>query len=132
MAHSLTVVIAAVLGFAFGGVRAGEALPDPTRPPPGFGGEPAGKEAAAAIEAEQSPKLTSVIIPAKGKPRAVIGGKILHVGDRVGELEILRIAETGVILGGPQGRETILLTPGIEKKMLRKVPSKGRSRVENQ
>lgn len=111
--------------------RAGESLPDPTRPPTGLGTAPVGGAVGGGVPAEpEKPVLSSVIISVKGAPTAVIGGQVMHVGERLGEQRIVRITETAVVLSGARGQETILLTPAAEKKMRRPAPSADRGKGE--
>jgi MSHA biogenesis protein MshK len=136
MADRLRAIGLVLLGLALPclGVGAEPApLPDPTRPPHGAvvapGGVAAGADPAGDDE-EPAPVLSSIMIPAGGKPLAVIDGKVVRVGDTVGEAKVVRITETGVVLKGAQGTETLRMTPGVEKKMIRNAAAKGRARVE--
>lgn len=90
-----------------GSARAQE-LPDPTRPPaltaqsPGAPVTPAG------------PVLQSIMIfPSRAE--AVISGRLVHVGDTVGNGRIIKIAETDVVLQTSAGLRTMKLFPSIEK-----------------
>lgn len=125
MADRLSAHLAGALCLLVTAAQAVESLPDPTRPP----GVEAAASGTAVAAADLPPVLTGVIITAAG-PRAVIGGKALRVGERVGERKIVRITESAVVLSGAQGRETLLLTPGVEKKMLGAVRPRGRAGVE--
>jgi len=87
---------------------------DPTRPPPAFIGA-AGTVAGGGAEPVGN-RLTSVVIARQGsRSRAVIDGQVLRRGDRIGDSRLIRITETQVELAGPNGRETLYLTPGIGK-----------------
>jgi len=84
---------------------------DPTRPPTGL------------VDADGNPLapasgLTSVVLPKKGKPAAVIDGQLVPLGGSVRDAKLVRVAETHVVLEGPQGRERIYLTPDIEKMVI--------------
>ncbi len=61
--------------------------------------------------------LTSVMVPKKGKPMAVIGGQLVPLGGMVGEARLVRLSETEAVLEGPEGTERLYLTPDVEKKM---------------
>lgn len=87
---------------------------DPTRPP--F--EPNAAITAAVPEAASG--LQSIIRRKAGKPAALINGALVELGGKVGEVRLIRIGEDFVVLRGPQGVETLYLTPGIEKKAVRK------------
>lgn len=84
-------------------------LADPTRPPAGssLALEGAG-EAVGAV-------LQSVMIPKKGKPRALIGGQQVVLGGMYGESRLVSLTEREAVLEGPAGTEHLYLTPGIEK-----------------
>lgn len=113
MAYRLTglfgMAAAVVLGSAATASLAQTALPDPTRPPsfvPGAAGE---------TENPGGPVLQSVIVPRKGRAIAIIDGQQVRVGDQFGERRLLKASEREVVLRGPSGIETLLLTPGVEK-----------------
>ncbi|MFZ2853524.1 MAG: hypothetical protein WAZ34_05355 [Rhodocyclaceae bacterium] len=87
-------------------------LPDPTRRPgPSASTEPASGEAAEPA----GPVLQTVIVPRKGKPRALISGQLVMLGGNIGERRLISLSEKGAILEGPGGIERLSLTPGIEK-----------------
>lgn len=88
---------------------------DPTRPP--F--EP-NAALAGATAPEAASGLQSIIRRKAGKPAALINGALIELGGKVGEARLIRIGEDFVVLRGPQGVETLYLTPGIEKKAVRK------------
>lgn len=85
------------------------AIADPTRPPAAFA-EPAADPGAA-----RGRVLQSVLIPRKGKPRAVIDGQQVGLGQHYGDARLVKISEREVVLEGPQGIERLQLTPGVEK-----------------
>lgn len=89
-----------------------EPLADPTQPPAGIMG-PDGTT----IADPGSAGLTSVLLPRKGKPSAIIDGKVVTLGEAVGEARLVRVSETGVVLEGPAGVERMYLSPDVEKKM---------------
>lgn len=113
------ILMAAVLLSVSGRIQA-EALPDPTRP------SDVGTAAAAgtAVTAETGPVLQTVIIPRKGKPKAVIGGELVVLGGKFGDQTLVRVSEREVVLEGPRGREVLKLTPGIEKKVVQRSPTR--------
>lgn len=84
-------------------------LPDPTRRP--GAAELATGEAAVPI----GPVLQTIIVPRKGKPRALISGQLVMLGGNIGERRLVSLNEKGAILEGPDGIERLSLTPGIEK-----------------
>lgn len=85
------------------------ALPDPTRRP-GAADSASGEAAVPA-----GPVLQTVIVPRKGKPRALISGQLVMLGGNIGERRLISLSEKGAILEGPGGIERLSLTPGIEK-----------------
>lgn len=63
--------------------------------------------------------LQSVILRKGGKPAALINGTVVELGGRVGESRLVKVSEDHVVLRGPQGDETLRLTPAAEKKPVR-------------
>ena len=115
MADRLTFFLGVALLLAAGALSpawaqsSGAALADPTRPPAAFY-EPAD----AAVELT-GPVLQSVVIPAKGRPIAVIGGQEVRLGGLYGDSRLVRLTEREAVLEGPDGTLRLPLTPGIEK-----------------
>jgi MSHA biogenesis protein MshK len=90
-------------------------LPDPMRPPAA-----AGETAPAASTGSEGMPATSnglqTIILGRGrKPMAVINGIAVGLGDKVGEARLVKLSETQAVLQGPGGKETLYLTPGVER-----------------
>lgn len=114
MAHDL--ILRALPGLAVALAASGAAaenLPDPTRPP-AFLFAPADGEGT-----EKSGggfQLQSVLI-GSGRRSAIIGGRHLLVGDRLGEFTLVRIADAEVVLRGPDGSRTLKLFPGVDKRV---------------
>lgn len=87
---------------------------DPTRPPAAFsGGVTVTGEAAA--DAGGS-RLRSVKLPKRGKPSAVIDGKVVYLGGKIGDSKLTRITENEAVLTSQTGKETLYLTPDVSKK----------------
>lgn len=84
-----------------------QGLVDPTRPPdaPSAGSEPG------AIAARAVPQLQSVLVASSGRRVAVIDGRTVRVGDRVGEASVESIGGTIVTLRRGKTLETIRLYP---------------------
>lgn len=103
----------------FGGILpvgtapATENLPDPTRPPAYAASDAADGTTNGAGEQ----RLTSVLLPKDRRPLAIIGGQIVHIGSKVGEAELVSIAENGALLAGPEGKIWLSLTPAAHKKI---------------
>ena len=93
-----------------------EGLADPTRPPAvlGEGGMDAG--------AASGPVLQSVLISPTRRV-AVISGRTVRVGDKVGEMTVAGIMDGAVTLRRGKTVETLKLFPGIEKHSMRRTPS---------
>lgn len=86
-------------------------FPDPTRPPDVGAG--------AQLATQPASRLQSVLI-APGRRRAVINGKTVAIGSRVGDATVVRISPSAVVLEGAKGSETLKLYPAVEKTMLRR------------
>ncbi|WIM05205.1 MAG: hypothetical protein OHM77_10940 [Candidatus Nitricoxidivorans perseverans] len=100
------------------GAWAQGSLPDPTRPPGATVAAPHGSTQAVPTASG----LSSVILRKGAKPAAVIDGQYVELGGKVGERKVVRIAEGEVVLKNAEsadGRETLLLTPGIEKQPIK-------------
>lgn len=105
--------IAAVLVGAgnFGHAQSDSLLSDPTRPPLTIV-EP---ETTSGEGFPPSSGLQTVILGKGRKPMAVINGMTVELGDKVGDATLVKISESEVVLRGPSGKETLFLTPGVEK-----------------
>ena len=110
MVNRLNLVFGAALWSLMAGACAQTAaLPDPTRPPTSV------SVPSPDAEVPSGPVLQSVMIPKKGKPLAVIGGKQVRLGELYGESRLIKLTEREAVLEGPAGIERLMLTPGIEK-----------------
>lgn len=89
-------------------------LADPTKPP-ALAGDAPGAAAAEPVAIG----LQSVILRKDGEGRsaAVINGQVVQLGSWLGDARLVKVEEGRVILLGPEGRETLLLTPIAEKKI---------------
>lgn len=96
-------------------VAQAQGLADPTRPPPSIEKPPAA-DAKAPGEAAPPPGLQTVILRAGAKPAAIVNGEYVALGGKVGEARVVAIAEDSVTLKSATGKETLKLTPGIEKQ----------------
>ena len=85
-----------------------DVLVDPTRPPSLAAGVPGGEKAA------QSRTLQSVLI-APGRSVAVIDGQMVRVGSRLGNAEVVKIDEIGVVLRSSGRTETLKLLPDAKR-----------------
>lgn len=86
-----------------------EDLPDPTRPP-------AAVMAPAEVVAVEPPKpagLQSVII-SRSRSAAIIDGQTVELGGKYGDVRLIEVNDTGVILQGARGkRQVMTLFPGV-------------------
>lgn len=87
------------------------ALPDPTRPPPGL----QAASAASAVDTPGTLVLQSVLLGPGRAPAAVISGRLVAIGDAVGDARLARITADAVQLKGPQGTTTLSLMPEGQK-----------------
>lgn len=82
-----------------------QAQADPLRPPPGF---ITGAAASASASGEAALQLQSVLL-APGRQIALIGGRTVAVGERIGDYRLLSLTERRAVLQGPQGRLLLYL-----------------------
>jgi len=103
------LAISALLG-ACGSVHAVPAgvLVDPTRPPSFAAGVPGGDKSS------QSRTLQSVLI-APGRSVAVVDGEMVRVGSWLGDAQVVKIDESGVVLRISDRTETLRLLPDAKK-----------------
>jgi len=101
-----TIFIA--LGFGFTVAQAAaQALVDPTRPP-----DAAEAAGGAAPTVSRGPLLQSVLI-STGRRYAVIDGRQVGLGAKVGSARIVGITASEVILEGANGRTALKLFPDV-------------------
>ena len=101
------------------GAAAAAPLPDPTRPaalaePAAASAGPRRSETAAA-SAPAAPQLQSVQLAANGGSTALVDGRLVRVGSRVGELTVFAIDEQGLWLRGARQDQRLSLLPGVAK-----------------
>lgn len=89
-------------------IAAAQEPADPTRPP-------TAPLAGAAGRMEDGPVLQWVYL-SPSRTEAMVSGKIVHVGERVGNAQVLKISESSVVLRSPSGLRTLSLYPGMEKR----------------
>ena len=99
-----------------------EPVLDPTRPMAALLGEPAeagpakaARSAAPAASAPvaATPRLQSVQTSSSGAASALLDGRVVRVGDRVGEQSVSAIDRRGLTLRGPRGEQRLSLLTGI-------------------
>ncbi len=104
---------------AAGACRPAEAEPpplaDPTRPP-GLA-QPSGGAARAGVSAEAPawPQLQSVLVSAQGGVSALVDGRLVRIGERVGGLTVVAIDAQGILLRAARYEQRITLVPGVAK-----------------
>jgi hypothetical protein len=103
----MTKVIFVALGLAFAIEQAeAQALSDPTRPPD------VAEAVGDAPTVSRGPLLQAVLISTQRR-YAVIDGRQVGLGTRIGAARIVGITESAVILEGASGRTTLKLLPGV-------------------
>ncbi|MEO1767306.1 hypothetical protein [Thiobacter aerophilum] len=92
-------------------VPAGAAdLPDPTRPALAPEGAPAGS-----LPTAFNPRVQMIRL-APGRASALVDGREVTVGSRLGEQRVVRITEGEVVLKGPEGTEVLKLFAEVDKR----------------
>ena len=75
--------------------------------------------------------VQAIIMRKGGKPAAIVGGQMVHVGDRLGDKtqgkRVLKIREDAVVIAGDEGNETLFLHP-LAKKSVSRTPSRSAKR----
>ena len=82
-----------------------QGLPDPTRPPATLQSPAEASAGPAALQ------LQSVLLGAGRTPAAVISGRLVLQGGRVGDAKLVRVSERSAVLKGPRGETTLALMP---------------------
>lgn len=82
---------------------------DPMRPPDA--------PVVSATEEVQSSELKSILISTR-RTEALIGDRLVRVGEKVGHAHVIKISESEVILRDEHGLQTLKLFPGIEKRII--------------
>lgn len=91
---------------------------DPTRPPAAWLAPADDTARAASGESAGGLRLQSVLMPQGGRPVAVIGGKTVALGGRLGGATLVRLNEREAVLQGADGVTHLYLTPDVEKQMI--------------
>lgn len=107
----MTRLLAWCLGVALASLAAAQGAPlaDPTRPP-GAGAQFGAEEARTAAA-----RLQSVLISPTRRV-AVIDGKAVALGGRVGDATLESLTESAAVLRYADRRETLWLMPGVDKR----------------
>ncbi len=123
----------ALLSSLFAAHAVAEPVPDPTRPMAAMLGDAAdsrpakpvrsGPPAAAASAVIAAPRLQSVRLASNpSASTALIDGRLLRLGDRVGDLNVASIDRHGITLRGPRGEQRLSLLFGITQTASREAP----------
>ena len=115
MANALISALCSLLALTALPVAA-QTLPDPTRPPM-TAPESTGAAGAAGTEAAvvTGPVLQSVILRPGAKPVALIGGEWVTLGGTYAGAKLIKVTDSAVVLKGPNGTETLKMTPAAAK-----------------
>lgn len=100
---------------------------DPTAPPAGFVAPVSAGDGGVADGGGAPSRLQSVIVRPNRKSLALIDGQTYALGDKVGEMKLVRIGERSVLLQGPQGKEELFLIPDVAVTPVQVRPVKPRS-----
>jgi MSHA biogenesis protein MshK len=96
---------------------------DPTRPPSFV---EAGAATAAGSPAAPASPLQSVMLRAGAKPKALLSGEWVELGQEYNGARLVKVTEASVTLKGPSGDETLYLTPDVVKQPVKPAPSRQR------
>ncbi len=99
---------------------------DPTRPAVD---ETAATSGSGGAAGQESVGLQTIIRRKGAKPAAIISGVYVEQGGRVGESRLLTVGDDFVVLTGPAGKETLTLTPGIQKQSLKPATQKSSGKL---
>jgi MSHA biogenesis protein MshK len=111
----LVIVCGLWLGLCHRLIAAEPPLADPTRPPDPVRAVVAGQVASAVPGPTVWPHLQSVRLSTTGGSSAVIDGRIVRVGERVGETTLMAIGPQSIVLRGVGFSQQVALLPGTFK-----------------
>lgn len=106
-----------------------EPMADPTRPPAAWSpallrpAGPAASQPAASRVAAVMPALQAVLRPAQGTPTALIDGRVLKVGETLGEWTLVAIQPDAVQLRGSSRTVRLPLLAGLNSPQARPTPT---------
>jgi MSHA biogenesis protein MshK len=99
------------------------ALPDPTRPP--------GVNETSTQSAPAPTGLQAVVLRPQGHSVAVINGKTVAVGDKVGDARLVLLTAEEAVLVGPNGKEVLKLVPTVDKNRVASEPAAKKAKKRN-
>lgn len=112
------VFLCVLPGFMAGGLHA-QGMTDPTEPPPIPSSAAPGDTAAPS--APSAPSLQFVMMTGK-RTEAIIDGKLVQVGDRVGDSRVVKISQYEATLRGPGGVQTLRMFPEVRMQVSKNSP----------
>lgn len=99
----------ALLALSLAHVAYAEDLADPTRPPATVLA-PAGDSR---LASRKPAGLQSVIV-SKNRSAAIIDGQTIELGGKYGDVRLIEVSDTGVVLQGTHGKRVMTLFPGVD------------------
>jgi MSHA biogenesis protein MshK len=98
-------------------------LPDPTRPP--------NMNETSAPAASASTGLQAVVLRPDGHSVAVINGRAVAVGEKVGDARLVLLTADEAVLVGPNGKQVLRLAPTVDKKRAASAPAAKKAKKRN-
>jgi len=83
-------------------------MTDPTKPPAEIYAPPG-------VAVPEGNALRTIII-SPARRAAIIDGQTVELGAKHGDVRLIEVSESGVVLEGSQGRQALALFPGVEIK----------------
>lgn len=114
MAHRLIpgLLLSGVL-LAHGAGVAAQELTDPTRPAATLEASEPSADAEARAEQNQTQGLRLIIIQ-KDRRAAIIDGRTIELGGKVGDARLVEVSEGSVVLQGARGKQVMTLFPHVK------------------
>ena len=112
-----TAIACCAAGLLITDMATAQELADPTRPAGAVERAlPAAAPGVAGTVAPRTwPQLQSVQIPAQGAASALVDGRVVRVGERIGDVTVVAIDAEGILLRAARYEQRIALVPGIVK-----------------
>ena len=110
-----------VMALAWAASAHAQPITDPTRPPPAAAlaspvGAIAPARAASAVAPAAGPQLQALQLPTDGSASALVDGRVVRAGDRLGEHTIVAIDARGLTLRSARGSTQLMsLLSGVTK-----------------
>lgn len=113
MAAGLKKILAITVPVLASAALQAEVLPDPTMPAVGLGAPQSGAPASEAKAVPSDDGLRTIII-SPDRRSAVINGRQVALGGKLGNERLMAVCDASVVLQGPEGRREVPLYPGVE------------------